>query len=609
MPWVTCTQVVWQFRVISTRICICNSLTRRNSELDREFPSRSLRKSSQQKERAKHSYTERKTEECVQRKTIGPRSWRDACSFLHTRATGDTVRRTWNEVEIRKKFSSRSKHPLRYRKWKTQTDGKNLSCLKANPTTKAENSLSTVGKMKNIVAWLSTSSRVSWLQVWKQMHSLLSLLMSTSWWWEEQPQREVEMKVLTDKLLSWKKKPRLCISNSAPTNSILQKSRELGLNASAGHTWNFSGGKEEGQSGGTIQKGDPHEQNPCAPCVEEQPLEETSWQAGCTSKVTWNLATKCASSSRTWNNVLFACEGARDTEDRMFIVSPGASVRNAEQGELTTHTMDTLRKNTICDLPRRDSANKRVSTIFFFHDLDLFATEQLLDKTPAILLLLYILLKTRRFVCVENGETPQLAKNGKTTTRKMDNSERSNARHSVWLQTFTVNLEHLERCARTFLWKSDLRFGRWSFKSGEHKNGSIVPMLTSAKTKRDLVCAQKGMVTWQQQSTILSEGCESRNNHRYAVVVQVLATQWNPCKTKTSQETENNLRKFQKPSQKPEVIHTYNLLEFGKYCEELSCNHRTTTLHRSETSGIAERIVRRKMKRYQPYYCNLDLGW
>ena len=111
---------------------------------------------------------------------------------FYTRATGDTVRRTWNEVEIRKKFSSRSKHPLRYRKWKTQTDGKSLNSLKANPATKAENSLSTVGKMKNIVAWLSTSSRVSWLQVWKQMHSWLSLLMSTSWWWEEQPQREVK---------------------------------------------------------------------------------------------------------------------------------------------------------------------------------------------------------------------------------------------------------------------------------------------------------------------------------------------------------------------------------------------------------------------------------
>ena len=34
---------------------------------------------------------------------------------------------------------------------------------------------------------------------------------------------------------------------------------------------------------------------------------------------------------------------------------------------------------------------------------------------------------------------------------------------------------------------------------------------------------------------VLSDGCESRNNHRYAVVVQDLATQWiqaYPCKTK-----------------------------------------------------------------------------
>ena len=39
---------------------------------------------------------------------------------------------------------------------------------------------------------------------------------------------------------------------------------------------------------------------------------------------------------------------------------------------------------------------------------------------------------------------------------------------------------------------------------------------------------------------VLSDNCESRNNHRYAIVVQDLATQWiqsNPCKTKTSQET------------------------------------------------------------------------
>ena len=40
---------------------------------------------------------------------------------------------------------------------------------------------------------------------------------------------------------------------------------------------------------------------------------------------------------------------------------------------------------------------------------------------------------------------------------------------------------------------------------------------------------------------VLSEGCESRNNHRYAVVLQDVATQLiqsYPSKTKTSQETE-----------------------------------------------------------------------
>ena len=45
---------------------------------------------------------------------------------------------------------------------------------------------------------------------------------------------------------------------------------------------------------------------------------------------------------------------------------------------------------------------------------------------------------------------------------------------------------------------------------------------------------------------VLSDKCESRNNHRYAVVVQDLATQWiqaYPCKTKTSQETPEKLAK------------------------------------------------------------------
>ena len=47
------------------------------------------------------------------------------------------------------------------------------------------------------------------------------------------------------------------------------------------------------------------------------------------------------------------------------------------------------------------------------------------------------------------------------------------------------------------------------------------------------------------------------------------------------------------PDRKPKVIYTDNSLEFGKVCEDLSWNHCTSTPHRSETNGIAERAVRR----------------
>ena len=92
---------------------------------------------------------------------------------------------------------------------------------------------------------------------------------------------------------------------------------------------------------------------------------------------------------------------------------------------------------------------------------------------------------------------------------------------------------------------------------------------------------------------VLSEGSESRNNHRYAVVVQDVAIQSYPCQTKTSQETQKNLQKFLEPTRKPKVIYTDNSLEFGKACEDLSWNHCTSTPHRSETNGNGERAVRR----------------
>ena len=54
-----------------------------------------------------------------------------------------------------------------------------------------------------------------------------------------------------------------------------------------------------------------------------------------------------------------------------------------------------------------------------------------------------------------------------------------------------------------------------------------------------------------------------------------------------------SLRKFLEPSQKPKVIYTDNSIEFGKPCEKLAWNHRTSTPHLSVTNSIAERAVRR----------------
>ena len=142
-----------------------------------------------------------------------------------------------------------------------------------------------------------------------------------------------------------------CISRLRPDEFYSTESWRIGIQRLGGtfqkilrmHLVQIWIRERQRDSGGIIQKSELHERHPCALGVEEQPPEETSWQADCTSEVAWNLAIKKASLSRTLNNVLFRCEGDRDTEARMFIVYSGASMHNAEQGDLSSDTMDTLR--------------------------------------------------------------------------------------------------------------------------------------------------------------------------------------------------------------------------------------------------------------------------
>ena len=119
-------------------------------------------------------------------------------------------------------------------------------------------------------------------------------------------------------------------------------------------------------------------------------------------------------------------------------------------------------------------------------------------------------------------------------------------KHSVY--THLPKDRNCEICQRTKITRAPCR----------RRIGGAVPR---AENFGDLITADR---------KVLSEGCESRNNHRYAIVVQDLATHWiqsYPCKT------QRTLQKFLEPGRKPKVIYTDNSLEFGKACEDLPWNH------------------------------------
>ena len=143
------------------------------------------------------------------------------------------------------------------------------------------------------------------------------------------------------------------------------------------------------------------------------------------------------------------------------------------------------------------------------------------------------------------------------TTRRREDL----GKHSV--KTHFPKDPNCEICKRTKITRAPCR----------RRNGEAVPR---AANFGDLITADH---------KVLSDNCESRNDHRYAVVVQDLATQRiqaYPCKNKTSEETQRSLQKFLEPERKPKVINTDNSLEFGKACEDLSWNLIAQALHHTD---------------------------
>ena len=131
------------------------------------------------------------------------------------------------------------------------------------------------------------------------------------------------------------------------------------------------------------------ERNPCASGFEEQPLEETSRQAGCASKVAWNFGEKiCKLKPKT--TTLHPLVKAPETQKILYLFwIRDFQCSMLSKGVSSSNPMDTFRrsKNFMSDLPRSGTVQINEKAQVFVHDLDLLKTVQLLDEMPATPLL------------------------------------------------------------------------------------------------------------------------------------------------------------------------------------------------------------------------------
>ena len=180
-----------------------------------------------------------------------------------------------------------------------------------------------------------------------------------------------------------------------------------------------------------------------------------------------------------------------------------------------------------------------------------------------------------------------------------------------WVEDFTVNLIPTEVPSPAHISKDSEHSTKVATKSRKHGIFTHFPKdrncdvclrtkITKASCRRrtgeSLPRAEKFGDLITADHKVFDKGCESERQSPVRCRVQDLSTLWiqsYPCETKFAHETEKSFLKFLEPSHRPKVDFTDNSMEFGEVCEDLSWNHRTSTPHRSETNGIAERAVRR----------------
>ena len=148
-----------------------------------------------------------------------------------------------------------------------------------------------------------------------------------------------------------KKRPRLCVSKLRSNEFYSTESWRIGIERFGethlkfpGCIWHETKIRErKRQSGGIIQKGELHERNLCALGFEEQPREETSRQADCTSKVAWSLARKYAS-SKPKITTFYSPVKAPETQNIVWLLwIRELRCTMLSKGDSSSDTIDTLK--------------------------------------------------------------------------------------------------------------------------------------------------------------------------------------------------------------------------------------------------------------------------
>ena len=362
---------------------------------------------------------------------------------------------------------------------------------------------------------------------------------------------------------------------------------------------------------GYICPGEPHERNPNAPKFEDRTQEETEWQEQGAREAAWKLAKRVLKLKEHERAAFFSpsenrCPPASTLkpEEREFVVDSGASMHMISKKDLSDAEMDTLTKScspTIVITAQWREVQTHEEATEYVKKLDMFLTRKVLEDTPAVLSLGKLCNEHGYSYEWINGQKPRLIKDhdqsgidsppvpvsssnvdDRTGNPLFADPGRASSEIPEWLQEFRENLvdDRVPECRDSHASSSDEASLEPMFKRravlGKHsvythfpkdrnceicqrtkitrapcrrRNGEAVPR---AENFGDLITADH---------KVLSDNCESQTNHRYAVVVQDLATQWiqtYPCKNKTSQETQRSLQKFLEPERKPKVIYTDN---------------------------------------------------